>query len=116
MNSNLCIPEQSYQEVVEIWSAFYPSVEILNTVPLSENVESLLNYIGFEEPYTEKVNGTYPGHFYAKFREQERDFKAIAHLIPEGTWIEWKDDEDGFFKWEFDGKNMKELSGEIVWR
>lgn len=43
-------------------------------------------------------------------------FRALAPFIKPGSFIKWGGDDNFHRLWEFDGKEMHEFEGEVVWR
>ena len=51
-----------------------------------------------------------------KWGDDEQLWKALAPVIEEGGYINWRGEDECYGRYEFSGGTLRELHGEIVWK
>ena len=116
MDVNCWIPSKHWQEAYDILIAGYPKAKVDEDMleGLEGNLQRLFYWIGFNDLFSTEGHGLFIGGYDGASRDEENDFHALAHLIADGDYIEWRG-QDGMFRWLFQGGKLIEQSATITW-
>lgn len=110
---NCSIPKDNIFEAVRILASRYPTTTLTGDHP--EDLCTLFDEIGFEDPCVGQAGEVNPGFYDGKYHNEGRDFCAIAHLISDGSSIEWRGENGFLYRWVFKEKELIEEYGSVVW-
>ena len=116
---NLTIPGQHIVEAYNILLTRHPELK-KDEDTLSDDWERLnraLEWIGFDgiDIDCEGGNSLILGQYCGATRDEENDFRALAHLIPTDDYIEWMDQDGDMCRWLFKDGELIIQNATITW-
>lgn len=77
-------------------------------------MEEILNLLGFENlSYNDNGDLVYLS-YYSKIGDEEEFFRAIAPLIEDGSYIDWRGEDGEYLRWYFSDGQMTFKNGHIT--
>lgn len=78
------------------------------------SVEEILNALGFETDV--ELNGDVTIVYYDNKMGAETHFlEALAPYVADGSYVEWRGEDNAMWRQDFNNGEMKERGGKIVW-
>lgn len=106
------IPQVNLNEAVGILAEYLPDKNYESDY---ERLNAILRGIGFDDNFLLDDGGLGVGGYDGKSHHEEADFKAIAHLIPDGCYLSWRGEEGCLYQWSFEEGKLVERHGTVVW-
>ena len=69
----------------------------------------------FEDSYYDDKGNFHLGYFNSKMGHEKVLFEALAPFVEDGSFVEWRGEDEAHWRWNFQNGTLAEQVGKIVW-